>query len=548
MSLYTQSERNAALWPEPMEQTWQMLSSGPATALAPKMPHLSWADVLFIGAVANIPGYRRPRGAITWLADGFGISRVSVYALGERIKQRLLAPAQPAALPGTSPEPSPEQVLPVSPNRLSRTILTATFPGNVSIRPTQAILHEALGQRPSIGWISQLRLAAGRQAGQVLRQIDTSSLGPLIVVRDETFFQDQPILIVIDPVSTTILVAEVCADRQADTWGLALLLAQDRGATIVGLVEDMARAYPKSQKLVDMADVAVQKDPWHLQRDGSQVRRHLEKAAYRAMATVLKLEQQLAEAWDDTLFAQQYLAAVAAEESLIAQHDSFAEWLSHLHDAFELVDWRSGEIRDPDTAAWLLEETLTALSQIDHPRVRSFVTTLRNHQPQLLTFLDWTAVALDAYRTALAQQFPDQPDQQGFERTVARDWRLRQALINGHRQWQTAAAQAHNDCLALVAGDPARQQLATQLMQILDGAGHTSSLVECINGLLKAFLKNRQGFRNPQTLQVYLDLFVLWHNLRVYQRGKRQGQSPYQLAGIDPGTDDWLELLGYPAT
>ena len=124
---------------------------------------------------------------------------------------------------------------------------------------------------------------------------------------------------------------------------------------------------------------------------------------------------------------------------------------------------------------------------------------------------------------------------------------MRQALINGHRQWQTAAAQAQAAWLALSAGDPARQQLADQLLHILDGAGHTSSLLECINGLLKSFLHSRQGFRNPQTLQAYLNLFVLWHNMRVYQRGKRQGQSPYQMAGIDPGAADWLACLGYPA-
>jgi hypothetical protein len=32
-----------------------------------------------------------------------------------------------------------------------------------------------------------------------------------------------------------------------------------------------------------------------------------------------------------------------------------------------------------------------------------------------------------------------------------------------------------------------------------------------------------------------------------FQYGKRTGKSPYQWAGIDPGTNDWLELLGYPA-
>ena len=86
-----------------------------------------------------------------------------------------------------------------------------------------------------------------------------------------------------------------------------------------------------------------------------------------------------------------------------------------------------------------------------------------------------------------------------------------------------------------------------ELMHILDAAGHTSSLIECINGLLKSFLNNRRAFRHRETAQAYLNLFILWHNMRVYERGKRAGKSPYQWAGINPGTDDWLELLGYPA-
>lgn len=548
MTLYTQIAPTTVLWPEPIESTWQGLPSGSSTSLAKKMPHLSLADVLFIGAVTAIPGDRRPWGAISWMAEVFGISRVSVYALGERIKQRLQAPSQPTKLLVGPTKAVGDQTITVTPNRLARTILTATFPGAVSIRPTQAILREALDQTRCVGWVSQLRLAAGRQAGRVLSQIDTSPLGPLIVIRDETFFQGHPILMVVDPLSTTILLALACSDRQADTWGLALLMAQERGATITGLVEDMARFYPKSQKLVDMGDVAVQKDPWHLQRDGGRARMYLEKAAYRAMGAVLKLEKRLVKAWDDTLFEQHYLPAVALEEHLIAQHDAFAGWLGHLHDAFELVDWRSGEIRDPATAAWLLEETLTALVQIDQPRVQDFVKTLRNHQPHLLTFLDWTTAALSSYRTALAEHFPDPADQKRFERTTARHWRLRQAVINGHDEWRTQATQAQTALNALIDGDPVSGHLATQLIRLLDGAGHTSSLVECINGLLKSFLNSRQGFRNRETLQAYLDLFVLWHNMRAYQRGKRCGQSPYQIAGVDPGSDDWLELLGYPVS
>jgi hypothetical protein len=60
--------------------------------------------------------------------------------------------------------------------------------------------------------------------------------------------------------------------------------------------------------------------------------------------------KQLAKTWDDTLFEQHYLPAVLQEEQAIAQHDAFAFWLGHLCDAFESVDWRSGEIRDLATA------------------------------------------------------------------------------------------------------------------------------------------------------------------------------------------------------
>ena len=118
----------------------------------------------------------------------------------------------------------------------------------MTIRPLQQLLDETFDQRRSVGWISELISAAGRDAGQVLAQQDTSALRQVIVARDETFFQNWPLLLVIEPVSATILLAKACPDRQADTWGAALLLAQEQGATISGLVEDMARMYPKSQQ------------------------------------------------------------------------------------------------------------------------------------------------------------------------------------------------------------------------------------------------------------------------------------------------------------
>ena len=99
----------------------------------------------------------------------------------------------------------------------------------------------------------------------------------------------------------------------------------------------------------------------------------------------------------------------------------------------------------------------------------------------------------------------------------------------------------------MIADDLKLHQLAQALLALFDAAARTSSMIENVNGLLKQFLYTHQAFRNPDTLQLYLNLFVLWHNTRVFERGKRQGRSPYQIAGIDPGSDDWLDLLGFPA-
>ncbi len=233
----------------------------------------------------------------------------------------------------------------MTPERLTRTILTATFPGNVSIRPTQVLLQEAFDQTPSIGTISELRLQAGRQAGRVLGDLDYSGVGPVIVGRDETFFQGIPLLLVIEPVSSTILLALACQDRQADTWGAVLELVQEQGVSIAGLVEDMARTFEKSQKLAGLSAATVQKDTWHLLRDGGQVKRDLERSAYKAMRVVLELERKLNKAWDESDFVR-YIDAVAKEEWAITQHDAYAELFPHLCDALEMVDWRAGEIRD----------------------------------------------------------------------------------------------------------------------------------------------------------------------------------------------------------
>ena len=550
MPVYTEYRPESTLWPEPIETVFQSLPSGRGTALAPKLSHLSDWEALCVGSLPLIPRERRPHGLITWASEMFALSRTSIYALGRRIQERMLcadAAEQPQAsgLEGSASAAKHDAVqIEVTAGRLKRTILAATFPGNVSIRPTQAVLHEAFDQTPSIGAISELRLEAGREAGRVLAGLDYSPVGKVIVGRDETFFQGVPLLLVIEPVSSTILLALACPDHQAETWGAVLELVQEQGASIAGLVEDMARNYEKSQKLAGLTSATVQKDVWHLLRDGSKVKRDLRRSAYSAMQVAFDLERKLAKAWDESLF-ERYVEAVAKEEAAIDQYDAYAQLLPHLYDALEMVDWRAGEVRDLATANWLLTETLALMEGLSDKRIHSFVRTVRNHQPELLTCLKWVAGDLPDWQARLAEILTVATEADAFQRMVARHWRLQQMLINGHKQWRNIADETALELDLWLEAFPSLDACVSELMHILDAAGHTNSINECVNGILKPFLHSRQSFRNLETLQAYLDLFVLWHNMRIIQRGKRHAKSPFQMAGIQTDSQDWLTLLGF---
>jgi hypothetical protein len=542
MTLYTQTPKSVT-WPEPLETTWQLLGGEPARELAPKLSHLAMADILFMCTIMLLPRMERPWGIVTWLAEVFCLSRPALYALAERVKSRLLGNPEAAIC---LPPPLPDTVIEVTQNRLIRTVLTISLPGKTAIRPLRHVLEEAFDQSRSIGWISELLTEAGQKAGTILTQIDLSPLGPVIVLRDELFFHGQPLLLIIDPISSTILLAEVCDDRQGETWGIALLMAEERGVTIGGIVEDMAKMYAKSLKEAELEEVDTQKDVWHVERDGGRLLRQLERAALKATTQVVQLEETLRQQWDEACFMEKYIPAVAQEEHLYEQHAIFADCLSHLADALELVDVRSGEIRDRAINEWLFAETLQMMDTIDHKDVQKWFRTLRRYQKQLLTALDWLETAWQPYRQQLADLMSPE-DQEVFMRLVARHWRLQKALINGHTSFSFQAQEAEAALQSLLAQDDQWQQMAQSLQTILDGACRASSLIETINGLLRQFLRAHKAFPNTKTLQLYLNLFVLWHNMRVYERGKRQGKSPYQWAGIDVGTDDWLTLLGYPA-
>ena len=566
MLSYLQTAAPASLWPEPLELIWQIQAGGWARQCRWKRRDITLTDRAFIAAVVNLPRGQRPWGTIVWLADVYHTSRETLYTIGRRVCEALLSPGQATrsqesqtVLVPTCSVPEGMLVV-VTDNRLKRTILTLLLPGGVTLRPMQDCLQVALDITRSVGFLSQFINEAGRRAGEILDGIDYSPLGEIILARDETYFNDMAFLIGVDPRTYVLLAGQVEEGCDGETWGLSLAFDQSRqGLQIAGLAEDGARFYPRSQReaaalLGADFSVPVQKDVWHTEDKAAQAVADLERIALRKLAQAEKMIDELPDlAWDEAAFDA--CAQVEAEaERLVELSGQVRFWYGCLCDALEIVDWRSGEIRDRETNQWLLGETIQGLRQLNQPRVHKLVTHLQEQQDELLTFLDWLEVQLVPWQHRLARALPSVQDQLFFQRTVARSWRLNRALVNGHRQFRAQAERALDLVAALVADDEHLQALAAELLNILENVIRTSCAAETVNSVLKPYLWVKRSFQSRETAQNWFNLFRLWFCMHPFKRStKRQGQSPFQLAGIKvytphgQETDDWLEALGYPA-
>lgn len=562
---YQQTATPEVLWPEPMELVWQMQPGGCEAATNWKRPDITLSDRLFIGGVVNIPDEQRPWGSITWLSNVYQTSRETIYAIGKRAGEGLLSPVLESSGLADSVAQAMESdsvdapTITVTSNRLKRTSLTALLPAGSTLRPMQDLLDVAFDQSRSVGFLSELINEAGSRAGVVLDQIDFSPLGDVILARDETYFCDWPFLLSVEPNSYTIVsgyVEDVC---DGETWGVSLAIDEEtRGLHIVGLAEDGARCYPKSlreaAKLLGVEfSVPIQKDVWHIMDKAYQKVIDLERLGLNKVSRADKIYQELADKpWDEEGF-EKWADTDEAADKLLEISDQLRFWYGCLCDALEVVDWRSGEIRDREINQWLLDETLKGLRQLDHPRVKKLVTSLENQYDELLTFLDWLEVQLVPWQRRLSRVFSDPADRAFFQATVARAWRLNRTLVNGHKQFSDQAAYAQALLAELVADDDEACELAEALLTILERTIRTSCAAEAINSILKPYLWVKRSFQSKKTAQNFLNLFILWFNMHVFKRGKRAGKSPFQWAGIKVytpdgrETDDWLEALGYPA-
>ena len=547
MRVYTNYELCASVsWPEPIEPIWQVLPMYSQSLPSWKRTDLGLSERLFIGAVLNLPVERRPWGIVSWMSETMRVSRPTLYAIGDWTRAGLfiLAPVLPMLTASLSPEPAREKTIAVTSNRIKRTALSLLFPGGVSGRSAEVCLQTAFDEGRSPAFLSALLHEAGARAGKILEQVDHAAMGDVVLARDELFVGREPILLMVEPHSLVITSLYATENRDAETWGCVLLFTQDRGVQIKSLAEDGCIPYAASCKAA-MLDAAIQKDVWHALEDARKVIKAVEREATHKLERAEKLEKKLRKNWDDAIFAQ-WVELNQQIDDLLAQSSRLSFWHGCLWESVELVDWRNGEIRNHDINQWLAEESLKGIQQLPHPLIQKLAERLKKQLPEMLTFLDGIVPALTDWQAQAEQYFHDPSSVACLQSSTARLWRLEHALRNGHTQFREAAFKAQQWLATWIDDDPHIQALAEKLLSLLERTVRTSCAAETINSVLRPYTDRRRECTDLNSRQLFLNLFALWFNMHKFERGPRKGKSPYEIAGIHLGTDDWLTLLGYP--
>jgi hypothetical protein len=465
-----------------------------------RVPELDLATRMELVSEMVRPATARGWGWVTEQARAYGVSRQFLYDLRDQAKAALTA-----ALQAKAPGPAPlRKDVHLDRESLQRSIaVLASMPS--SVRGIQTGLELLFGVQRSVGFISETLQQAGEAAREQNQTLVASS--PVLAEADEIFQGGQPCLTVVDGRSFLVLNLEAAEKRDADHWGVTFLNLAERGIEFQDVVSDGAKGIGAGLKAAEL-DVPLRPDLFHLLRDSHVISQRLERSAYETMTTADRARRAAQEAAAPTRRRGKPLRVTISLVEAETQEQSAIE-------TYDLWQWLLAEARqslEPITAQGRLavvqqtQETVqTAISlmlDLGNKHISAFAHSLQDHLPHLLAPLEWLEAQLAPWRTQLT------PEDEAFLL-----WTWCQ-----HKSLDLNIAQDIPACL-----QPAAQALHTALASF----HRTSSLAESLHSWLRPHLHSHRGM--PQWL---LPLLQLVWNHHSFQRGKRAGQTPLQLAGL----------------
>jgi len=437
------------------------------------------------------------------LAARHGMSRKFVYQQTYKARAAL-----DDAFSSATPDEEVLFELAVTKTWLRQVIVALPLICRGSYRGVMEFLRDLLGLPVSVGYVHDVLQAAARQASAVNAEQDLS--GIRVGLHDEIFQGATPVLAGVDAQSTYCYLLAAEQHRDADTWGVHLLDAAERGLRPDYTIADAGRGLRAGQEAA-WGDTPCHGDVFHIQCRCKGLADTLSRLATGATSRRKTLQAGIGRAGqrdpDGELVVQLELARhTEARASCLARDvRTLVQWLSH--DVLALAG--------PDLATrrelfnFVVAE-LMAREPEDPRRIRPVRVALQNQRDDLLAF----AGVLDAELAAIARAHAVP------EPLVREACMLHRLPTTSPAYWQRwSGLRARMGGKFHVLFDAVRRAMAD--------TPRSSSLVENLNSRLRTYFTLRRHLGGS-----YLDLLRFFLNHRRFVRSRhaeRQGKSPREL-------------------
>jgi len=386
----------------------------------------------------------------------------------------------------------------------------------------------------SVPTLGRRTKAAGKKAGALLEVLDEFTQKQVRDgAADEIYVRD-PVLMVVEQESLCWVTGKLSEEVSGEAWSKEFQrlpqleqVARDGGT---GLAKGVELVNAKRQEQEQgQAPLLDQGDHFHALRSGGVGLRRFAKRAAAALAQAEKAQKALEECIRQG--QKQTGPAVRAHHAWRQAEAAMDVWIAmekawqQTKEALRLIT-PEGELNTRAKAEAVLAETLAQLPDAD------FAKTKRQLQkPEMLNHLDRVQselaklpmpeeVKLAAVRQELLRRQPKRVQGESAQAAAMRGVLLMCAVV-------------------LSKAGETGEQAASAVHEIFRRAYRASSLVECLNSVLR--MQQAQHRRMTQDL---LDLKRLYWNCHRFRTGRRRNTTPYERLGVPwPEGLRWWDVL-----
>lgn len=401
----------------------------------------------------------------------------------------------------------------------------------VTLRDCRQLLQVLLPKDKilSVATLGRRTQQAGAKAGRLLAVLDEFTRQQVREAAADEIYVKDPVLMVVEPESLCWSSGRLSDEVSGEAWAREFAVLPN----LEQVMRDGGNGLEKGVALTSAARQAQgqpalvdQGDHFHALRGGSSGVRKAQRQARKALAEAEAAQKQ-GDASDRQGQARTNRAPFAwkrAEKAMDLWQEREQLW-QQTKEALKLFT-PTGELNTRQHAETVLARTLPQLPDSDFAKSKRQL-----QQPEMLNYLD-----------RVQQKIAALPFSEEVKKAAVRQEGLRRRpeALQGERVQAGALRGILLVCAVVLskAGKTGEEAVAA-IREILRRAYRASSLVECINSVLRM---HQAGHR--QMTQSLLDLKRLYWNCHTFSTGRRRRTSPYGRLGIRlPEALGWWELL-----